>query len=133
MSITRAALAPSTFRTSACAQTAPNIPVLAPTTATGLPQSAFSPFGREAQSSAFLSWPGIEELYSGVAIRTASADSIAARSRRAPAGAGPLVVVLVVGLDGLQPIEDHELHGRRQQLRRRPQKRRVVRVATQAS
>src|SRR3954451_24253993 len=65
------------------------MPVLAPTTAAGLPQSAFSPFGRDAQSRAFLRTPGMEELYSGDAIRTASAVSIALRSRRAPAGPAP--------------------------------------------
>ena len=55
--------------------------VLAPTTATGLLRSAASALGRDAQSIAFLSCPGIEELYSGVANRTASAASIAARHR----------------------------------------------------
>jgi hypothetical protein len=62
----------STFRSSAWAQTAPNKPVLAPTTATGLPLNWLSGNGRDAQSSAFLSAPGTEWLYSGVAIRTPS-------------------------------------------------------------
>ena len=43
--------------------------------------------GREAQSIAFLSAPGIDELYSGVAIRTASAPAIAARNSATGAGA----------------------------------------------
>ena len=74
---------------SACAQTAPNIPVEAPITAAGLPVRALWPAGREAQSRAFFSWPGIEWLYSGVAIRTASASRIASRSSRDRApGAG---------------------------------------------
>ena len=47
-----------------------------------------APAGREAQSSAFFSWPGIEWLYSGVAIRTASASRIASRSSRTASGAG---------------------------------------------
>ena len=73
-------MAPSTLRVSAWAQTAPNMPVEAPITAAGLPVRALWPAGREAQSRAFLSWPGIEWLYSGVAIRTASASRIASRS-----------------------------------------------------
>ena len=74
-------MTPSTLRVSAWAQTAPNSPVDAPTTATGLPRSALSGNGREAQSSAFLSTPGIEPLYSGVEIRTPSASAIASRRR----------------------------------------------------
>ena len=49
-----------TLRVSAWAQTAPKRPVLAPTTATGFSRSAFCAKGREAQSSAFFSAPGIE-------------------------------------------------------------------------
>src|SRR4051794_16848294 len=79
-SITRAPSAASTLRASACAQTAPNRPVEAPTTAAGLLRSGDSAIGREIQSSAFLSCPGSERLYSGVATSTASASSIAARS-----------------------------------------------------
>ena len=43
--------------------------------------------GRETQSRAFLSEPGIEELYSGVAKRTASASPIALRSAATDIGA----------------------------------------------
>ena len=86
---TRAPMAPSTLRSSACAHTAPNRPALEPITATGFPTEHVGASGRDAQSSAFFSAPGIEELYSGVAIRTASADATAARSvgnrREAPA------------------------------------------------
>src|SRR5262245_61422651 len=78
-SITRAPAAASDLRSSACAQTAPNIPVLAPIVATGLLRSAAVANGREAQSTAFFSAPGIEWLYSGVANSRASACSIAAR------------------------------------------------------
>src|SRR3954447_15204216 len=87
-SVTRAPAAASTLRSSACAQTAPNIPVLAPITATGLLRSGFDTSGREAQSTAFFSTPGIDELYSGVANRTASASAIA--RLRATTGAGRL-------------------------------------------
>jgi hypothetical protein len=75
------------LRSCACAQTAPKIPVLAPITATGLLRQALSGNGRDAQSTAFLRAPGIEPLYSGVAIRIASAAAIARRSRSTAAGA----------------------------------------------
>ena len=66
------------------------MPVEAPITATGLLRSSFVASGRETQSSAFFSWPGIEALYSGVAKRTASAPAIAERSSATAAGAaGP--------------------------------------------
>src|SRR3954451_1951383 len=77
----------STLRTSACAHTAPKSPVLAPITAAGLSRRTLSGNGREAQSSAFFSAPGSEALYSGVAIRIASASSIASR-RSWTAGGG---------------------------------------------
>ena len=76
------------MRSSACAHTAPNMPVLAPITATGLLRSGLIAGGREAQSTAFLSTPGIDELYSGVANSRASAPAIASL-KRATAG-GPL-------------------------------------------
>ena len=54
----------------------------------GLPRSALAGNGREAQSSAFLSCPGIDELYSGVLMRTASAEASAPRSAATVAGGG---------------------------------------------
>src|SRR5215213_9394193 len=69
----------SALRTSACAQTAPNRPVLAPITALGFSRRTLSGNGREAQSSAFLSPPGTEALYSGVAIRSPSESATASR------------------------------------------------------
>jgi hypothetical protein len=64
------------------------MPLLAPIPATGLLRRAFVENGRETQSRAFLSWPGIEPLYSGVAISTASAAAIADRSAATSGGAG---------------------------------------------
>src|SRR5215210_6541825 len=55
-------------------------------TATGLSRRTLSGNGREAQSKAFLSAPGIEALYSGVAMSTASAPSTAARKARTASG-----------------------------------------------
>src|SRR3989442_1388452 len=78
--MTSAPITPSTLRVSACAHTAPKRPVEAPITAMGLPRSELSGKGREAQSSAFLSTPGIDPLYSGVAITSPSAPAIASRS-----------------------------------------------------
>jgi hypothetical protein len=46
----------------------------------------FCPHGREAQSIAFFSAPGMERLYSGVTNRIASADRIASFSARASGG-----------------------------------------------
>ena len=46
----------------------------------------FCPQGREAQSMAFLSAPGIERLYSGVTKSTASEAAIASLSARASGG-----------------------------------------------
>src|SRR5450755_3018579 len=61
------------------------MPVLAPITATGLLASAeVAGVGREAQSTAFLSTPGIDPLYSGVTNRTASAWRMAAMRLSAP-------------------------------------------------
>src|SRR6185437_1967864 len=86
LSMTRAPVEPSTLRVSACAQTAPKRPVLEPITAAGLLARGLLARGRETQSSAFLSTPGIEELYSGVAIRRPSASAIA--SLRCRTGSG---------------------------------------------
>src|SRR4051812_6718091 len=77
-----------TFRSSDCAQPAPNAPVLAPITATGLFASAASPRGRDSQSTAFFSWPGTDALYSGVANTIASAPATVARICATAGGAG---------------------------------------------
>src|SRR3954471_19481860 len=55
-------------------------------TAVGLERRTFSGNGRDAQSIAFLSEPGSEALYSGVAISNASAPSIASKNARTGAG-----------------------------------------------
>src|SRR5450755_4457693 len=61
------------------------MPVLAPITATGLlARAEVAGVGREAQSTAFFSTPGIDPLYSGVTKRTASASRIAAMRLSAP-------------------------------------------------
>src|SRR4029079_414530 len=78
---TRAPAVRRTLRSSSCAPTPPNEPVLVPNAETGLLAIAAAPRGRDVQSIAFLSWPGIDALYSGVAIRIASARATASRSR----------------------------------------------------
>jgi len=47
-----------------------------------------APRGRDAQSRAFFSWPGMDPLYSGVAISTASAAAISRRSPATPPARG---------------------------------------------
>ena len=64
------------LRRCCCATAVPMAPPDAPMPAVGLPLKEFLPYGREAQSMAFLSTPGIERLYSGVTISTPSAASI---------------------------------------------------------
>jgi hypothetical protein len=77
-------------------------------TATGLLRSTLVAIGREIQSRAFLSAPGTDALYSGVANRTASApgDLVAHHAQRGDviaAGAG-----LVVFIEGWYRLD----HGR---------------------
>jgi len=55
-------------------------------TAAGLLRITVSLTGRDAQSTAFLSNPGIDELYSGVANSSASALAIASRQRATGSG-----------------------------------------------
>ena len=98
-----------TFRSSACAPIAPNRPVLAPTTATRFFLRTLAGNGRETQSRAFLSAPGIEPLYSGVAIRTASAPCDLLPKRGDAGGAGTAVEIFVVGRDLGQALPDDEL------------------------
>ena len=57
-----------------------------PMTAVGLPLNEPWPHGRAAQSSAFLSTPGIERLYSGVTMMTPSASASACLKSRATWG-----------------------------------------------
>ncbi len=78
--------APRILFRSVCAQSAPNRPVLAPTTATGRFARTDSSLGREAQSIAFFRPPGTEPLYSGVENRIASAAAQSSRRRRTDAG-----------------------------------------------
>ena len=81
-SITRGPAMPNDLRVSSCAHTPPYWPRAAPTTASGLPFSAPSPNGRDNQSIAFFSTPGMLPLYSGVTTSAASAPAAAARSAR---------------------------------------------------
>src|SRR5450755_116871 len=76
------------------------MPVLAPITATGLlARAEVAGVGREAQSTAFFSTPGIDPLYSGVTKRTASASRIAAMRLSAP-GIPPPVSISSVSSNG---------------------------------
>jgi hypothetical protein len=64
----------------------PICPMDAPITAAGMWSKEFWPHGREAQSIAFFSAPGMERLYSGVTNRIASDRAIASFSARASGG-----------------------------------------------
>ena len=55
-------------------------------TANGLPFSAPLPNGRDSQSIAFFSTPGMLPLYSGVTTSAASASAAASRSATTEAG-----------------------------------------------
>ena len=107
--------------------------MLAPTTATGLFRSVFVARGRETQSRAFFSEPGIEELYSGVAKRTASASPIALRSAATDIGATWTSSPLVVRGHRLHTLVEDEIDLRGEKLLRGAEELRVVRVGAKAS
>ena len=77
---------PSTLRRCCCAIAVPMAPGEVPTTAEGLRVNEFFPYGRLAQSMAFFRPPGMERLYSGVTIRTASTSAMACLKARATGG-----------------------------------------------
>ena len=79
-----------------------------------------------------MSAPGIEPLYSGVAIRTASAAATAAR-KPATASDGVLSVVLVERRQVAEALPDGELDAVREVLRRELQELPVVRARAQAA
>ena len=76
----------STARRLCCARAVPIAPGEVPMTADGLRANEFCPYGRLAQSIAFLRPPGIERLYSGVTNNTASEAAIALFRARATGG-----------------------------------------------
>ena len=61
-------------------------PIEAPMTPAGMWWNEFLPQGRDAQSMAFFSAPGIDRLYSGETNRMPSDASIACFSARASGG-----------------------------------------------
>jgi hypothetical protein len=100
--------------------------------AAGLPSSTAAPRGRDAQSRAFLSWPGIEPLYSGVAINTVcvvdNIPELGHRHRRRPA-----LEVLVERGNLLQAIPNLECHLSRQLRGHSSQKPPIGRSCTKTS
>ena len=76
----------STARRLCWASAVPICPIDAPITAAGMWWNAFCPHGRDAQSMAFFSAPGMERLYSGVTNRTAWERCIASLSASASSG-----------------------------------------------
>jgi hypothetical protein len=76
----------STARRLCWATAVPICPNEAPITAAGRWSNEFCPHGRDAQSMAFLSAPGIERLYSGVTKSTASTATMASLNAVATGG-----------------------------------------------
>ena len=101
-------------------------------TAVGLLRSTFSGNGREAQSIAFFKRAGSEELYSGVAISSASAPSIAAKNSRTASG-GVSLEVFVEGRHARESVPLHQLDPGREQRARRPEQLAVVGSSAQAA
>ena len=88
-SSTRAPMAPRILRRSACARCRTKGAMGSiRTPRRACCETGSCKWGREAQSRAFLSAPGIDELYSGVEMRTASASRIASRNLATAPGAG---------------------------------------------
>ena len=118
---------------SACAQTAPKRPVLAPTTATGFGAARCRGRGGRPSRGRSSAGPGIEALYSGVAIRSASAAAMRGSQAldRRWGGLG----VEVLGVRGDEREVGVERHARRR--REEPgggaQQRGVERVRAQAA
>ena len=126
-------MAARTFRSSAWAQTAPKAPALAPTTATGLFRSGFVATGRETQSSAFFSEPGMDELYSGRCEEDCVRFADCATQGRDRHRGRLDVVLLVVRRHLFHALVEDEIDLRREKLLRRAEELRVVRVPAQAA
>src|SRR4051794_28563401 len=76
----------STARRDCWATAVPIAPMDAPIIPAGMWWNEFCPHGRDAQSIAFFSAPGMDRLYSGVTKSTASDRAIASLSSRASGG-----------------------------------------------
>src|ERR1043166_584704 len=76
----------SSPRRCCCATAVPMAPGEVPMIADGLRANEFCPYGRLAQSMAFLRPPGMDRLNSGVTKRIASDSAIASLSVRATGG-----------------------------------------------
>ena len=74
------------LRRCCCPTAVPIFPGEVPITADGLRVNEFLPYGRLAQSMAFLSPPGMDRLYSGVTNSTASTAAMASLNAVATGG-----------------------------------------------
>jgi hypothetical protein len=102
-------VAASICRSAPCARRVPHRPPEAPMTATGLPASTSSGLGRESQSMAFLRTPGTDQLYSGVAIRSASAAATSSRRCRTVSGPPPVALSRSSSKRGIVPRASYTL------------------------
>ena len=113
---TRAPMIPSTFFSSRCTPDPAERARCSPRSRRpASPGAGLSARGRETQSKAFFSWPGIEPLNSGVATRIASAAAIASLRRSTPGGSS--LEVLVVRRDLAEVFVEVELDALGQLLR----------------
>ena len=112
-STTRAPAVRRIFFSSACAQTPPNEPLLAPITATGLPSSRPRRAGARPSRSRSSAGRG-PRVVLRCRDQHASARAIASRSSLPPGSPSLAVVVLVVRRHGLQAAEELELGAGRQ-------------------
>ena len=99
---------------------APKRDGLAPTTDTGLPSKADWPYGRDAQSMRFFSTPVMLPLYSGEAIRMASAARILARNSRTVSGRQIALGILVEERYLSCTVVDIDFNRRRRPVASRP-------------
>jgi len=97
-------------------------------TATGLFRSGFVATGRETQSIAFFSEPGMDELYSGVEEQDCVRFADRAAQGRDRHRRRLDVVLLVVRRDFLHALVEDEVDLRREKLLRGAEELRVVRV-----
>ena len=99
--------------------------MLAPITATGFLRIGDSAIGRETQSSAFFNAPGIEPLYSGVAMRIPSAAGDRGLQGIDRVGC-EILEILVERRDLGETVEDDELDAVGQLFRGEAEELRVV-------
>ena len=132
-STTRAPIVPSTLRVSACAQTAPNRPVLAPITAAGLPASGRGPHRARDPVERVLEHARDRARCTRASRRAPRPPRRSPPSAPRPPGASRAPRPRCTGGIAPSPSKSSSSTPRRQQLADTAQQARVVRVAPQAA